>query len=127
MNLLLDTHALLWFVSGDPRMGCRGREAIEDEDTTSFVSIATWWEIEIKHSIGKLHLEDPFESFMALRAAEGYQVLQVDPPHLIDLNSLPFHHRDPFDRMIISQARRERMPVCTSDPVFDAYDIETVW
>lgn len=127
MNLLLDTHALLWFIAADERLSPTARQVIEDPETTSYVSIASWWEIAIKCSLNKLELSVPLDSFMAARIGEGFRVLQLETQHLPPLATLPFHHRDPFDRLIICQALTEQMPVCTGDANFAAYGLQIIW
>lgn len=127
MNLLVDTHAMLWFAAGDGRLSPAARAAIESRENTSYVSIASWWEIAIKCSVGRLQLELPLADFMSDRIDEGFRVLPIDTSHLPALTNLPFHHRDPFDRLIISQAMAESMPVCTGDNRFAAYDVEIAW
>ena len=81
----------------------------------------------IKCSLGKLEMEDPLEDFMAERTDEGFRILPIEFQHLPNLVDLPFHHRDPFDRLIISQAQKEDMPVCTADRSFSAYPISIIW
>ena len=127
MNLLLDTHAILWFVTGDERFSTRARRVVEDPETKNYISIASWWEIAIKCSLNKLTLTGSLESFMADRVREGFRVLPVEVTHLPALTTLPFHHRDPFDRLIICQALAENMSVCTSDHHFAQYGVEAVW
>jgi PIN domain nuclease of toxin-antitoxin system len=127
LNLLVDTHAMLWFAAGDDRLSAVARAAIESHENTSYISIASWWEIAIKCSLGKLELASPLEAFMTDRIDEGFRVLSIDTPHLPALTQLPFHHRDPFDRLIICQSMAESMPVCTGYSHFAAYDIELVW
>jgi PIN domain nuclease of toxin-antitoxin system len=127
VNLLIDTHAMLWFVAGDERLSQKARQAIEDPGCTSYISVASWWEIAIKCSLGKLRLDSPFEAFMAERIEEGFRVLSLETQHLPALATLPFHHRDPFDRLIICQAMAENMPVCTGDSHFADYGIQQVW
>ena len=127
MNMLVDTHVMLWFVSGDERLSQKARQTIEDPGCKNYISIASWWEIAIKCSLGKLHLACTFETFMAERIEEGFRVLSLEAQHLPALASLPFHHRDPFDRLIICQAMAENMPVCTGDRHFAAYGIQQVW
>ena len=127
MNLLVDTHAMLWFVAGDARMSRKARKAIESRDTVNYVSIASWWEIAIKCSLGKLKIDTPLETFISERVDEGFRVLGIETRHLTGLADLPFHHRDPFDRLLISQAMSENMPVCTSDSRFAEYEIRVVW
>ena len=127
MNLLVDTHAMLWFVAGDERLGLNARKAIENPDTVNYISIASWWEIAIKCSLGKLRIDTPLEEFMAERVDEGFRVLSIETQHLPTLATLPFHHRDPFDRLIICQATIENMTICTGDSRFADYDVRLVW
>ena len=127
MNLLVDTHAMLWFVDGDERLSLKARQAIEDPGTKNYISIASWWEMAIKCSLGKLQLAKQVERFMAERVDEGFRVLSIEMRHLPGLATLPFHHRDPFGRLIICQALAEGMPVCTGDSHFAAYGIRQIW
>ncbi|MDP6631575.1 MAG: type II toxin-antitoxin system VapC family toxin [Kiritimatiellia bacterium] len=127
MNMLVDTHAMLWFAAGDDRLSPTARATIEDPETTTYISVASWWEIAIKCSVNKLQLDLPLEKFMAHRIDEGFRVLTIDTQHLPALTTLPFHHRDPFDRLIICQAMAEDMPVCTGDSHFAGYEIRLVW
>jgi len=127
VNLLVDTHALLWFVAGDSHLTDRARKAIEDRDAINYVSMATWWEIAIKCSLGRLELSDPLDVFVAQRLDEGFRVLPIETHHLPALLDLPFHHRDPFDRLIICQAILEDMTVCTGDAEFRHYAVRVLW
>lgn len=127
MNLLLDTHALLWFVSGDDRLSPVARKAIASPTTVNYISVASWWEMAVKCSLGKLHLDDPFDVFVKQRTREGFRTLSIETSHLPALVSLPFHHRDPFDRLIICQAIQEKMPVCSIDGNFSRYAVELIW
>lgn len=127
MNLLVDTHALLWFAGGDERLSPTARAAIEDSRTPVFVSMASWWEIAIKCNLGKLVLDDPLDRFISKRLAEGFRVLPIETPHLCELKDLAFHHRDPFDRLLIAQAIHENMAVCSSDDHFALYPIKVIW
>jgi len=127
VNLLIDTHAMLWFMGGDPRISSVARKAIEDPDSVNYISMASWWEIAIKCSLKKLKLDDPLDVFMSQCADEGFRVLPIEAHHLSALIELPSHHRDPFDRLIICQATLEDMPVCTSDRNFLRYTTRVVW
>lgn len=127
MNLLVDTHAMLWFVAGDDRLSHKARAAIESHDTISHLSIASWWEIAIKCSLGKMRIDCPLDAFISERVEEGFRVLDVQTEHVPRLVDLPFHHRDPFDRLIICQAISEDMAVCTNDSHFASYDVRVVW
>ena len=128
MNLLLDTHALIWFLEDDARLSGPARAAISDAGNRSHVSDATAWEAGIKHSLGKLELPVPYEALFPGRlVAEGFHVLPIRHPHLHRLVALPKHHGDPFDRMLIAQAQVEGLTVVTCDPAFAAYGIPLLW
>ena len=103
MRLLLDTHTFLWFVLGDGRLSAKARAAIEDPSNEKLLSPASYWEIAIKISLGKYTLSKPYEEFMGKEIGEnGFVVLSIEPKHTAVLTTLPFHHRDPFDRLIIA-------------------------
>jgi PIN domain nuclease of toxin-antitoxin system len=128
MRALLDTHALIWFLEGDQRLSGLAREIIAKGDNEVLVSIASLWEMSIKHSLGKLELQQPFAELIPKQLeSNAIGVLGVDLPHVIELGDLPYHHRDPFDRMIIAQARVETLPVIGDDGAFDAYGIQRIW
>lgn len=128
MNILLDTHAFLWFVSDSPRLSDPARTLIEAEDSQPFLSIASLWEMAIKISLGKLRLEQPFETFIPQQlTVNGIGILNLSVEHTAAIATLPFHHRDPFDRLIAVQAKVEQMTLVSADPVFDAYGIKRVW
>jgi PIN domain nuclease of toxin-antitoxin system len=124
MNLLLDTQAFLWFESGDLRLSAAARQTIQDPANTKFISMATYWEIAIKDSLGKLELHISFDDLFDLK---GYSHLHISAGHLIKLRTLPMLHRDPFDRLLIAQALTEQFKVVSSDAQFDAYGIERIW
>lgn len=119
MNLLLDTHVLLWWLSDDRRLGDRARELIADPDTTVYLSAVVMWEIRIKQAIGTLDIP---ADFRAVVNAQGFTELPLTIDHTEALARLPMHHRDPFDRMLIAQARSERLTVITADDSFRAYE-----
>ena len=128
MNLILDTHALLWFVGGDPRLSTAGRAAIEDLANKRLFSIAGAWEIAIKVSLGKLSLSAPFGRLIpGLLDANGIDLLQVRPEHITELIGLPLHHRDPFDRILVTQAMVENATIVSADPALDQYPIRRLW
>ena len=127
MNLLVDTHAMLWYAGGDDRLSKEARAAIENSANTNYLSIASWWEIAIKCSIQMIYLDIAFDVFMKDRIREVFRILPIDPQHLPMLTTLPFHHRDPFDRLIISQAIMEAMTICTGDDSFSRYDVQVIW
>jgi PIN domain nuclease of toxin-antitoxin system len=127
MSLLVDTHAFLWFMTGDRRLSRTARRAIDDSEGEWWLSAASVWEIAIKASLGRLTLPAPADRYFAEKVQEGLQVLPVDWEHAAAVGRLAFHHRDPFDRLIVAQAQSERLPVATNDPAFGKYGIHTVW
>lgn len=128
MNILLDAHAFLWFVADDPRLSNKARVLIEAEDSQPFLSVARLWEMAIKISIGKLEVDQPFGDFISHQLTlNGIGVLSLSLEHISAIATLPFHHRDPFDRLIAVQAKIEQMPLVGADPMFDTYEIERVW
>ena len=108
MRMLLDTHAFLWFVLGDSQLRSTARRHIEDSGNEKLVSPASYWEIAIKISLKKYTLSHPYEEFMQKGIIDnGFLILPIEPKHTAILTTLPFHHRDPFDRLIIAQAMTE--------------------
>jgi PIN domain nuclease of toxin-antitoxin system len=128
MNLLLDTHTFLWFIAGDSSLSKTARSAIEDLNNNLFLSVASVWEIAIKVSIDKLELSEPFEIFIPEQLAEnGIGLLDISVEHTAQIVSMPFHHRDPFDRLIAAQANVEQMTLLSIDEVFDLYGVNRLW
>jgi PIN domain nuclease of toxin-antitoxin system len=128
MRVLLDTHAFLWFVLGDPQLSSTARQSIEDPGNEKLVSPASYWEIAIKIRLQKYTLSQPYEAFMQQGiAGNGFLILPIVPTHTAVLTTLPFHHRDPFDRLIIAQAMVEQMPVISGDAAFAAYPVTCIW
>ena len=128
MKLLLDTQAILWFLLDDHRLSGRARENISGLDALIFVSPASLWEIAIKISLGKYALPGPFEAFWDEQFfINDFALLPVSVSHAAQIVNLPFHHSDPFDRLIIAQSLVEGMPLVSSDIIFDRYGVERVW
>ena len=128
MHLLLDTHAFLWWTDSNPALSSVARHAIGDEANDCFLSIASCWEMAIKVSLGKLRLSQSVERFVAEQiAANGFQLLPVDFKHAAAVESLPFHHRDPFDRLLVSQSLAENLVLVTGDPLLSKYGVSVLW
>ncbi len=128
MRVLIDTHTLLWFLSGDLRLTRHAYGVIANPANEVLLSVGSLWEIAIKASIGKLPLPEPFEDLLpAQLAEERIALVPIEMRHLAELRRLPFHHRDPFDRLIVAQARVEGVPVVTRDAAFEGYDIGVIW
>jgi PIN domain nuclease of toxin-antitoxin system len=128
MKLLLDTHALLWFVWDHANLSENARNLMNDPDNELLLSTGTIWEIAIKVGLNKLTLAEPYEDFMNRAIADNdLTVLETSVKHAAMLTTLPFHHRDPFDRLIIAQAIAEGIIVVSGDTVFDAYPVTRLW
>ena len=127
MNLLLDTHVFLWFVAGDQRLSANARQALEAADAELFLSAASIWEMAIKSSLGRLTLPLPLDEYIAEKLIQGVRVLPVDWTHAAAVEKMPFHHRDPFDRLLIAQATAENLPLVSADPEFRAYKVKLIW
>lgn len=128
MRVLLDTHAFLWFAMGDPRLSAAARSIIEDPNNIKLVSAATIWEIAIKVSIHKLTLTVSFDDLLKDELGKKtVQLLPIEAAHAVESAKMPFHHRDPFDRMLVAQAIVEQVPLVSADAVFDQYGVQRLW
>jgi PIN domain nuclease of toxin-antitoxin system len=128
MRVLLDTHAWLWFVLGDNSHSPTARSLIEDPGNEKLISPASYWETTIKISIGKFTLPQPYDQFIGHAiVGQGFSLLPILPEHTAALISLPFHHRDPFDRLLVAQALIEQIPLVSMDESLDAYTIQRRW
>ena len=128
VRFLLDTHALLWWFTDDPRLSPVVREAIEDASNEFFVSAASAWEISTKQRLGKLpELPDVTSRFAELVAADGFAHLAVNYLHSLRAGGCRVAHRDPFDRMLAAQSELESLPLVTRDPAFVHFGTETFW
>lgn len=124
MRLLLDANAFVWWVTDSPRLTTKARTAIADTGNDVTVGIGALWELAIKRSLQKLHF--PFDFETVLRG-EDFQVLPIGFAHLRTLDTLPHHHHDPFDRLLIAQGISEGVPIATADRRFAAYGVQIVW
>lgn len=128
MRLLLDSHAFLWFVLDDPLLSANARNLIADPNNAVEISPATYWEIAIKIGIGKYSLSESLQGFFERElAANQFNILHIEPRHVTPLTTMPFYHRDPFDRLIIAQAMVEQIPVVSADALFDSYSVKRLW
>jgi len=128
MKVLLDTHSMLWWLAQDQRLSSMARETIGDGRNHLIWSMASSWEISVKVGIGKLTLGRPLQQLFAdIVSDQGVELLPITHDHCTRLSTLPLHHRDPFDRMLVVQAQGERIPILSADPKLTQYDIEVLW
>ena len=128
MKFLLDTHLLLWAAGEPKRLPASARRLIKDLDNQLLFSAASLWEIAIKVSLGKLTLAQPFDQFIPRQLQlNQMEVLAIELPHVAAVAAMPFHHRDPFDRLMAAQCQIEDFPIVSADPAFDAYSIRRIW
>lgn len=127
MKLLADTHAFLWFVAGDRRLSAAARRAMEDDDNQWWLSTASVWEMSIKASLGRLTLPASVHDYVSDKVSHGLRVLSIDWPHAAGVERLPFHHRDPFDRLIAAQALTDDLALVTRDSTFREYGVRVIW
>ena len=128
MICLLDTHTFLWFINDDPALSSNAKSLIESPENIIFLSAASVWEIAIKVSLGRLEIPSPFADFINEQLQKNsISLLEIKTEHTGKVVTLPFHHRDPFDRLIIAQAASEGIPIIGKDIVFDNYEIQRLW
>ncbi|MEW6423208.1 MAG: type II toxin-antitoxin system VapC family toxin [Bacillota bacterium] len=128
MRALLDTHAFLWWITDDPQLSPRAREIISSGENKLYLSAASGWEMAIKARLGKLHLPGDPELFISEQlAVNAIEPLAVLMRHALHVYTLPDFHRDPFDRLVIAQARLENLPIITVDPQIACYPVEVIW
>ena len=128
MKYLLDTHALIWFFSGNSKLSQKARLLMENEEITKLISLTTVWEMGIKQSKGKLTLAVPLQQYIQDKLTlEDYEILPITLKQLAKITTLPFYHNDPFDRLLIAQAMTEQIPLLSKDTAFEPYEIEVIW
>jgi PIN domain nuclease of toxin-antitoxin system len=126
--LLVDTHAFLWFLAGHRSLSRRARSAIQSERNQKYLSVASVWEMAIKHSLGKLRLGLPLREAITSGADEcGLILLSVNSEHALAVADLPFLHDDPFDRLLVAQVRVDDLRLVSKDTAFDGYGVARVW
>ncbi len=129
MKYLLDTQAVIWSLEDDPRLSKQARNAIDHEDNEITITIVSLWEIAIKRGVGKLNFKPTLDDIIKQTEVSEFNFLNLTVEHLKTLEELAYvdNHRDPFDRLIISQAQTENLIIITTDPQFKNYSINTLW
>jgi PIN domain nuclease of toxin-antitoxin system len=127
-GLLLDAHTALWFFWDDARLSAAAKTLIEDSANRKLVSIASCWEIAIKAGTGKLQLGEPAAGFLNREITRNnFEILPIALSHATAVETLPLHHRDPFDRLLIVQSQIEQVPIVSCDTIFDQYLVKRLW
>lgn len=127
MKIILDTHAFIWFINGDEQLPIKAREYIQDMNNQRFLSIASAWEMAVKISLNKLSLQNSFYRLKEFLDENAIELLPINLNHLFPLINLELHHRDPFDRLIITQAIAEDCFILSKDEVFKLYPVKLLW
>jgi PIN domain nuclease of toxin-antitoxin system len=128
LKVLLDIHAFLWLMVDDPRLSSTAKTTFADVNNEIYPSLASAWEIAIKASLQKLKLPLLAKDYVSTRTqAHNVKMLDITLEHIGVVENLPFHHKDPFDRLIIAQGISEKFPILTDDPIFDSYPIHKLW
>jgi len=128
MNILLCTHSFVWWYDERHKLSPRAFAEISNRTNRVFLSVASLWELQIKIQINKFKFTDPLEIVVNEQIkTNGFQLLPVNFAHVLELEKLPFHHRDPFDRLLIAQANAEKMILVSSDSKFSAYPVNVLW
>jgi len=127
MNVLVDTHVWIWSLADPGRLSPESRSLLSSSRNVVYLSAASAWELAIKAALGKIELPEPVETYVPTRMArQGITALPITHAHALRVSTLPPHHRDPFDRLLIAQALVERLPILTADVVFDRYSVEVI-
>lgn len=128
MKILLDTHAFLWWITDDQKLSSRAREVISDAENELFFSAASGWEISIKVQLGRLKLPEEPERFIPEQLRMNFiRSVPIQMRHALFVSTLPKHHRDPFDRMLVAQAQLEEMSILSADLQMSRYQVELIW
>jgi PIN domain nuclease of toxin-antitoxin system len=128
MKVLLDTHVFLWAITDNPQLSRRAREIFAVGRNVLFLSAASVWEILTKVQVGKLPLPTPVGGYLKQQLTENdVQVLPILLAHILQLEQLPLHHRDPFDRILVAQSLEENLPIVTADPLLERYAATLIW
>ncbi len=127
MDILVDTHAIIWFITDHDRLPQPSKVLIASQDNVCYASLASFWEMGIKYSLGRLELKSSLDRIFTLIEESGFTLLPVLPEHILKITDLPFHHKDPFDRLLIAQAQKEDFTILTKDNEFNFYEVKTIW
>ncbi len=128
MKLLIDTHVFLWLRNSPDKIPNNVLQLYQNSSQDVFLSMASIWEMQIKNQLGKLDLDLPLSELVEQQCLEnGLQILNIEVNHIYALQNLPFHHNDPFDRLIISQAQIESLKLVSADIMFENYDVDLIW
>ena len=128
MNLLLDTHIFIWLTSDSKRLSDKSKSLIADLDNVKYLSLVSLWEIQIKHQLGKLELTGDIKTMVdTQRDRNGIELLPITIDQIVNLKNIPLHHRDPFDRLLISQAMVNDFVLISHDSAFEDYDVQVIW
>ena len=128
MKYLLETHALLWIVTDDSRLSTKARRYFLNKNNEIFLSIASIWEMAVKISLNKLKIEQTVGEFCKEHIiGNNIKILDIKLEHVLNLELLKFHHRDPFDRMLVCQCIYEKMPIISKDKIFTKYSVHRIW
>lgn len=127
MSFLIDTHAFLWYIQASDQLSPKAADILEDPNQNLYFSIASLWEISIKMGLGKLKLDNSFHELEALLSRLSIEILPITFADTETYFSLSLHHRDPFDRMLITQVMNRSLSIITADSAFDAYSVDRVW
>lgn len=128
MNILLDTHTFIWWDSHAAKLSRKALECCQAQNNTLLLSVVSVWEIQIKHQLGKLTLKMPLRDILETQQRDnGIRILPIAVEHILALEELPMHHRDPFDRLLIAQAKTEQLMLLSCDPIFQSYPVQVMW
>lgn len=128
MKYLLDTHAFLWFANNDAKLGENAKRIFLNQENEIMTSVSSIWEMAIKVSLEKLELPGSLQEFVRTHIrGNKIGIMSIELNHLYQLENLPYHHRDPFDRLIIAQAIAESIPILSRDEAFDLYPVQRIW
>ena len=128
MKYVLDTHTLLWIINDDPRLSKKAKNVYLNSENLILFSVASLWEMAIKISLKKLSTDEPLNEFIQNQIrGNDIKFLNIEIPHILSLENLAYHHRDPFDRLIIAQCIHENITILSSDKIFDLYPVKRVW